>query len=140
MSKTNLKAMVGTSIESVELLDTGYTQLTLSDGQTVIVKIAALVAAEEVEEEVEEEAPKAKGKGKGKKAPAPEPEPEEEDDDDEFEEELDIEEVRQALIDAGYTKKELKGMSDEELVEAYEELEEDGDDEDDEDDDEDWDD
>ena len=59
-------------------------------------------------------------------------EAEEEDDDDE-EDGVSIEDMKEALLESGVTKKALKKMSDEEIEEAYSELESDEDEEEDED-------
>lgn len=66
------------------------------------------------------------------------PEAEEEDEEDEEEESVSLDEMKDALIESGVTKKALKKMSDEEIEEAYNDLEtEDEDEEESDDDDED---
>lgn len=71
------------------------------------------------------------------------PEAEEEEEEDEEEESVSLDEMKDALIESGVTKKALKKMSDEEIEEAYNDLEtededeEEADDDDDEDEDED---
>lgn len=65
------------------------------------------------------------------------PEAEEEDEEDEEEESVSLDEMKDALIESGVTKKALKKMSDEEIEEAYNDLETEDEDEEESDDDDD---
>ena len=64
------------------------------------------------------------------------PEAEEEEEEDGEEESVSLDEMKDALIESGVTKKALKKMSDEEIEEAYNDLETEDEEEDDDDDDE----
>lgn len=127
MGKSKFEAAdyVGKKIKNTEDIGNGYTRITFDDNTSVVVQfvpVAMTIIAD------------GKGATKADKK-AKEAEVEDEEDEDEGEEATQ-EEMREALVESGLSKKKVKGMSDDEVEEAYEALPEE-DDEDDEDEDED---
>jgi hypothetical protein len=122
-SKFEVADYEGKKIKNTEDIGNGFTRLTFDDNSSVVVQfvpVAMTVIADG------KQATKAEKKAKEVE------EEEEEDDDDEATQE----EMREALVESGLSKKKVKGMSDEEVEEAYEALPEDDDEEEEEDDDE----
>lgn len=106
----------GKEIKSVTELGNGFYRITFDDGTSVIAQFVPVTMTVVKEE---------KSSKKGKKE-----EPEDEEEEEEDEDEVSVEDMKEALLEAGeHTKKDLKKMSDEEIQEAYEALSEDEDEE-----------
>lgn len=127
--KFDVSNIVGQKVTNTEDLGNGYVRITFNDGTMIVAQVVplAIKVASEKTAAPAKEGKAAKGKAKAQ---------EEEEEEDE-EEEITIEEMREALIEAGEDKKKVKKMTDEEVEEAYDELEEEEDEEEDDEDDED---